>query len=81
MRFVTPKTQAQQTLSALHRARDSLVRDHTNTSNQMRGFLLGFGISLPVGHAVITRLPIVLAEHALLPRLVAILDRVHSHFK
>ncbi len=29
MRFVTPKTESQQTLSALHRVRDSMVRDRT----------------------------------------------------
>ena len=81
MRFVTPKTESQQTLSALHRVRDSLVRDRTKTSNQMHGFLLEFGISLPVGHAVITRLPAVLAEHPLPPRLVTILERLHAHFK
>lgn len=81
MRFVTPKTEAQQTLSALHRVRDSLVRDRTKTINQMHGFLLEFGISLPVGHAVIKRLPAVLAEHPVPPRLVAILERLHGHFK
>lgn len=81
MRFVTPKTESQQTLSALHRVRDSMVRDRTKTSNQMHGFLLEFGISLPVGQAVIKRLPAVLAEHPLPPHLVAILERLHAHFK
>lgn len=81
MRFVTPKTESQQTLSALHRVRDSLVRDRVKAVNQMHGFLLEFGISLPVGNAVITRLAAVLAEHSLPPRLVAILERLHTHFK
>ncbi|MDF3086301.1 IS110 family RNA-guided transposase [Burkholderia sola] len=81
MRFVTPKTESQQILSALHRVRDSLVRDRVKTANQLHGFLLEFGISLPVGQAVIKRLPAVLAEHALPPRLVAILERLHGHFK
>ncbi|TDV11143.1 transposase [Paraburkholderia caballeronis] len=49
MRFVTPKTKSQQTLSALHRVRESLIRDRTKTTNQMQGFLLEFGISLPIG--------------------------------
>src|ERR1700754_1855062 len=31
MRFVTPKTEAQQTLSALHRVRESLVQDRVKT--------------------------------------------------
>lgn len=81
MRFVTPKTESQQTLSALYRMRESMVRDRVKTCNQMHGFLLEFGISLPIGQAVIKRLPAVLAEHSLPPRLVAILDRLHAHFK
>ncbi|TGN95718.1 IS110 family transposase [Burkholderia sp. USMB20] len=81
MRFVTPKTESQQMLSALHRVRESLIRDRTKTVNQIHGFLLEFGISLPVGQAVITRLPAVLAEHSLPPALVSILERLHAHFK
>ncbi|MBB5429719.1 transposase [Paraburkholderia atlantica] len=81
MRFVTPKTVSQQTLSALHRVRDSLVRDKVCTTNQMHGFLLEFGVTLPVGNAVVRRLPALLAEHSLPPRLVAILERLHAHFK
>ena len=81
MRFVTPKTEAQQTLSALHRVRESLVRDRTRTSNQIHAFLLEFGISLPIGYAAIRRLPAVLAEQTLPPRLVQVLQRLHAHFK
>ncbi|MGP8432905.1 IS110 family transposase [Paraburkholderia fungorum] len=80
MRFVSPKTESQQTLAALHRVRQALVRDRVRTTNQMHGFLLEFGISLPVGHAVVKRLSVVLAEHQLPPRLVAILERLHAHF-
>lgn len=80
MRFVTPKNEAQQTLSVLHRLRESLIRDRTKTINQLHGFLLEFGISLPVGKAVIRRLPSVLAEHELPPRLCALLRRLHEHF-
>ena len=81
MRFVTPKTESQQCLSALHRVRESLVRERVKASNQIHGFLLEFGISLPVGHAVIRRLPSVLAEQTLPARLVALLERLHIHFK
>ena len=65
MRFVTPKNEAQQTLSALHRVRDSLVHDRTKASNQIHAFLLEFGISLPVGYAAVRRLPAILAEEKL----------------
>jgi transposase len=81
MRFVTPKTESQQTLSALHRVRDSLIRDRVCTTNQMHAFLLKFGISLPIGNAVVRRLPALLAEHSLPSRLVTILERLHTHFK
>ncbi len=81
MRFVTPKTESQQTLSALHRVREALIRDRTGTTNQIHGFLLEFGISLPIGAAVIKRLPATLAEHTLPPRLVAVLERLHAHYK
>jgi transposase len=80
MRFVTPKTESQQCLSALHRVRESLVRERVMASNQIHGFLLEFGISLPVGHAVIRRLPSMLAEQTLPARLVTLLERLHSHF-
>jgi transposase len=41
MRFVTPKTESQQCLSALHRVRETLVRERVKASNQIHGFLLG----------------------------------------
>lgn len=75
-----PKTEAQQTLSVLHRMRESLVRDRTKTAHQMHGFLLEFGISLPKGLAIMKRLSAVLAEHDLPARLTALLQRLHEHF-
>src|SRR5690606_29213105 len=63
MRFVSPRTEVQQTVSALHRVREALVRDRTTTINQVHGFLLEFGISMAKGPAIIKRLPAVLAEH------------------
>lgn len=83
MRFVCPRTEHQQTISALHRVRERLVRDHTAAINQMHGFLLEFGISLPRSKAMVTRLPAVLAEHDLeLPsRFAAIIERLRSYCK
>lgn len=80
MRFVTPKSPDQQTLSVSHRMRESLIRDRTKTVNQMHGFLLEFGVSLPTGLAVIKRLASVLEEHDLPVRLVALLQRLREHF-
>ncbi|BBE09383.1 Transposase [Mycoavidus cysteinexigens] len=62
------RKKSQLTLSALHRVREALIKDRTSTINQIHGFLLEFGVSLPVGHAVIKRLPALLAEHPLPPR-------------
>lgn len=80
MRFVTPKTETQQTLSVLHRMRDSLVRDRTRTANQAHGFLLEFGVSLPRGLALIRRLPDTLADCELPHRLMVLLMHLHAHF-
>ena len=41
MRFVTPRNEAQQTLSALHRVREGLVRQRTAATNQIHAFLCG----------------------------------------
>lgn len=83
MRFVSPRTDVQQTVSALHRVREALVRDRTVTTNQVHGFLLEFGISLSKGPAIIKRLPAVLAEHEeqLPPRLMSVLLRLQAHFQ
>ncbi len=57
------------------------MQDRTRTINQTHGVLLGFGVSLPVGKTGIVRLPELLSFHALPPRLVAILERLHTHHK
>ncbi|CNI75063.1 IS110 family RNA-guided transposase [Yersinia pekkanenii] len=80
MRFVQPRTEAQQAMRALHRVRESLVRDKVKTTNQMHAFLLEFGISMPVGIAVIKRLSTVLAENDLPPYLAQLLMRLHAHY-
>ena len=67
------------TLSVLHRLRESLIRAPTKAVNQMQGFLLEFGISLPKGLAVMKRLSSVLAKHELPVRLTVLLQRLHDH--
>lgn len=49
MRFVSPRNETQQTVSAMHRLRERVVCERTATVNQIHGFLLEFGISLPRG--------------------------------
>jgi transposase len=54
MRFVPIKTQAQQTMLSLHRARAGLVKSRTALANQIRGLLSEFGIVLPRGRCQLT---------------------------
>lgn len=70
MRFVPVKSAEQQALLVLHRTRAGLVRARTGASNQVRGLLLEFGITLRVGRReVAARLPEILedAENGLPP--------------
>ncbi len=55
MRFVQPKTTAQQDMQTLHRARALLVRDLTALSNQLRGLLHEYGIVMRKGAAALRR--------------------------
>ncbi|HAX5087648.1 TPA: IS110 family transposase [Escherichia coli] len=80
MRFVQPRTETQQAMRALHRVRESLIRDKVKTTNQIHGFLLEFGISLPTGDAVIKRLSLVLAEHEMPEYLSRLLMKLHAHY-
>jgi transposase len=58
MRFVAIKTVAQQSVLALHRARQGFVRARTAQANQIRGLLAEFGLILPQGiHHVTQRVP------------------------
>ncbi len=67
-------------MRALHRVRESLIRDKVKTTNQIHGFLLEFGISLPIGEAVIKRLSLILAEHGIPEYLSRLLMKLHSHY-
>lgn len=80
MRFAQPRTETQQAMRALHRVRESLIRDKVNTTNQLHGFLLEFGISLPTGDAAIKRLSLVLAEHEIPEYLSRLLIKLHAHY-
>lgn len=63
MRFVAAKLPEQQAVLHLHRARHLLVRQRVACSNQMRGILLEYGISLPQGvKAISWRLPELLED-------------------
>jgi transposase len=56
MRWVQPKSVAQQDLQVLHRARALLMRELTALSNQMRGVLQEYGVVLRAGKAALRRM-------------------------
>jgi transposase len=49
MRFVAPKTVAQQDIQAAHRIREELVGQRTAKANQIRGLVGEYGIIAPMG--------------------------------
>ena len=49
MRFVPIKSREQQAALSMHRARNLLVRQRTQSVNMMRGLLAEFGINIPEG--------------------------------
>ncbi|HKC93147.1 MAG TPA: IS110 family transposase [Nitrospira sp.] len=65
MRFVSPKTIGQQDLQALHRIRQRRIHNRTALSNQIRGLLMEYGITLPRQVAQVRRrLPSLLEDAA-----------------
>jgi transposase len=63
MRFVAPKTVAQQDLQGLHRIRQRLVQSRTALINQIRGLLAEYGITVPQQAAQLRRrLPVILED-------------------
>lgn len=55
MRFVPIKNVEQQSVLALHRARQGFVKARTAQANQIRGLLAEFGLSIPKGIAQIAQ--------------------------
>lgn len=49
MRFVSPKTVEKQDIQSMHRVRERLVRNRTALSNEIRGLLLEYGVTIPQG--------------------------------
>jgi len=80
MRFVSPKTEAQQALAMLNSVRESFIKDRTATANRIHAALLEVGISLDTGFKSIRGLPILLDECSLSPPIKKLLMGLHSHF-
>lgn len=80
MRFVQPKTEAQQALAMLNSLRDSFIRDRTATMNRIHAYLLEVGISLPPSFKAVRELPIVLDDSTFSPLIKKLLLDLHTHF-
>jgi transposase len=62
MRYVPIKQPWQQDLQSIHRVRQRLIRNKTALTNEMRGLLMEYGITIPKGDsALIKRLPQIIA--------------------
>ena len=59
---------------------ESLVQDKVKTTNQMHAFLLEFGISVPRGSAVISRLSTILEDNNLPLYLSQLLLKLQQHY-
>jgi transposase len=53
--FVTPKTLYQQDIQCLHRVRQQLIKQRTALCNEIRGFLLEYGVVVARGKRVLTK--------------------------
>jgi transposase len=84
MRFVPVKSVEQQTVLAVHRARQGFVAARTAQGNQIRGLLYELGIVIPKGvRQLEQRLPEVLeaAENGLPDRSRELFARLFEHFR
>jgi transposase len=63
MRFVPVKTTDQQSILAVHRVRQGMIKARTAQANQIRGLLAEFGLVLPIGISnLFLRVPTLLDE-------------------
>src|SRR5690554_4122444 len=81
VRRVRPKSVEQQDEQAFHGIRQSLSRERVRLSNQLRGLLMEYGITIAKGCATLKReVPLILegAENGLTPRVRMVLQRQYQ---
>jgi transposase len=84
MRFVPVKTVEQQSLLALHRARQGFVAARTAQANQIRGLMSELGMVIPIGiRHLERRLPEIIedVENGLSPTSRTLFSRLFDHFR
>jgi transposase len=62
MRFVTPKTEAQQAAAGIHRVREALIKQQTATMNSLRALIGEFGIIAAKGNKGMDELRAIVAD-------------------
>jgi transposase len=83
MRFVCVKSNEQLDLQAVHRIRERLVHERTAVINQIRGFLIEYGLPVKEGRASLRRdLPGILgdAQNGLSPRMRQLVTALREHW-
>ena len=80
MRFVSPKTEAQQALAMLNSQRDAYIKERTASVNRIHAGLLEVGISLSPGFHAIKELPALLEECSFSAQIKQLLLGLREHF-
>lgn len=80
MRFVSPKTEAQQALAMLNSQRDAYIKERTASVNRIHAGLLEVGISLSPGFHAIKELPALLEECPFSAQIKQLLLGLRDHF-
>lgn len=83
MRFVAVRSNEQIDLQAIHRIRERLIGERTAVINQIRAFLIEYGLPVKVGRAALRRdLPEILedAENGLSPRMRQLVAALREHW-
>jgi len=81
MRFVTPKSEDQQILSALQRLRESLIAERVRIINQLHAFLLEAGVATSRGPQTVKRLPVLIETHHFSPGFTLIFEQLATRFE
>ncbi|VVP16036.1 IS110 family transposase ISBcen1 [Pseudomonas fluorescens] len=80
MRFVSPKTEAQQASVMLNSQRDAYIKERTASVNRIHAGLLEVGISLSPGFHAIKELPALLEECSFSAQIKQLLLGLRDHF-
>lgn len=83
MTFVAPKTIEQQDMLLLHRVRSLAIKQRTGLTNQIRGLLLEYGVTIAKGISQVKMLPTILDNNQdkLTQKAIVIFLQLYEQFK